>query len=192
MKKKLLPLIFLLSLPLVYAAGSAEQGFVWFVSLILGKVGTFNAALTKLALFAILFAAMVKGFKRIFGEHNSGAFLLALLVALVGIRFMPVEWLGGLGKFIWVAALIIIPYMIVNLVVQDWSLIKIGLLLVAYFGVYLIVVGTGFWAFGSFTNFYTDFFYFYSVYRFQTMVVILLIIGYFALRWGRGKGRKRF
>ena len=200
-KLALIALFLVVLLPSLFAIGSSSssgqdgsetassKSFVWVVSLILGNANNTNEALIKLAMFAIVFGVFVKGMGSYFREFPFGTKIIAFLIAIVGIRLMPDMWIMSLGKLIWVAAIIVVPYLIVNMLVPDFSILKVCLLAVAYFGAYLLVAGNGFWGMAFLPGLYSDFYYFYSVYFFQTAVVITSIICYFAWKWYR-QGKK--
>jgi hypothetical protein len=188
-------LIYVLSLifcsPFVYAQQSlTETGFIGITILILGKVYTVNEALIKIALFAILFGVFFKGLQGVFPKTPSVSKLIAALMGIIAVRLMPNLWLTSMGKILVVAAIIIIPFVIINLIFKKWNLLKVAFLILSYLGVYLIVGGTGFLEFGFWNQSLADLRYYYNVYKFQFIVVIFSLIAYFSLRYFKKERRK--
>lgn len=122
--------------------------FTWLTSAMLGPVADENEAIVRLSLFILIFALFGKSLSRLFPENKFVANVLALVIGLISVRLMPLVWLMPLGKFIWVLALLVVPYLLVDALVHEWALLKIVFLVAAYFFVYLLVVTLNFWGFG--------------------------------------------
>lgn len=74
----------------------------------------------KVGLFIILFSFLMLGAKKAFPpEHQSAAMLVAFILALISMKFMPEPWIAGMGNVIWLAALALLPYAIVSIFIRD-------------------------------------------------------------------------
>ncbi|MEA3378423.1 MAG: hypothetical protein U9Q69_02170 [Nanoarchaeota archaeon] len=190
MKKRIFLLMPFIALPKVYALGSASQGFLLFVSLILGPAATVNEGIAKLALWAILFGAMIKGFNKIFEGNHSISKVSAIILSILGIRLMPNIVINNLSKLILVASIIIIPYSIINKIMPKKRIAKIILSIICYLGVYLLISDIGFQGLGIYQTLRFDLGHFYSIYKFQVIIVILLLMAYFSYKFSKTKVRK--
>ncbi|MDI6737767.1 MAG: hypothetical protein QME12_04605, partial [Nanoarchaeota archaeon] len=117
-------------IPLVSAAdeGLISQG----VEVLFGAT-TGGGIFTKLGLFIILFAFLSLGAKKVFPEeHSRMGTLVAALLALIGMKFMPEVWVAGLGTLIWVAALALLPYAIVTIFLKEDTKKKWIFVVIAY------------------------------------------------------------
>lgn len=186
MNKFILSLLFVLASPNVLAEGGMpSNGFIWFVSVILGNASSTNEAVIKLAMFAILFGAFVKSLGPYFRDFPTISKTMAAFISIIGIRLMPEAWTLGIGKMIWVAVLVILPYLIVSILLKKWNLFKIFVLAVAYMGIYFVAGGISLWGPGFVPNSYSYLYYIYSVYFYQIIIITACIIGYLCLRWSK-------
>ena len=104
-------------IPSVFAApkGLIEQG----VETLFGAA-TGGGIFVKLGLFIILFSFLMLGSKKVFPpEQSKVAMLVAAILALIGMKFMPEMWITGLGTLIWIAALALLPYAIVSIFIKE-------------------------------------------------------------------------
>ncbi|MBU2590247.1 MAG: hypothetical protein KKB39_05800, partial [Nanoarchaeota archaeon] len=97
----------------------------------------------KLGLFIILFSFLMISMKKVFPpEHKNAGIIVALVIALIAMKFMPEQWVVGLGQMIWIIALILLPYMILSIFFKDtsgkkkyvfWTLLISSYVLLIYF-----------------------------------------------------------
>ncbi|MEK6816788.1 MAG: hypothetical protein AABY09_04185, partial [Nanoarchaeota archaeon] len=141
--KKGVPLVSLLSsIPLVsaqyYGAGQQSPGLITEgFSFLFGQSS--NEIVLKLGLFILLIAVFKAGFAKLklFEENPNMNMGLGAILALIAIKFMPVEFSSGLGTLIWVAALFVLPYLLVGMFVENkiWRavLALLGVVAIYYF-----------------------------------------------------------
>lgn len=154
------------------------SAFIWLISQIFGNVANENEAVVKLCLFVLLFALLSKGSARIFTESRFATSLFSFVIALIAVRLMPLVWIMPLGKVLWVLAVIVLPYLIVDALVHEWGLMKILLLVAAYFGIYLLIATLGFWGFGLVFEAMADTKRLMFLYQWQSIVVGCLLVLY--------------
>ncbi|MFH1065521.1 MAG: hypothetical protein V1734_03385 [Nanoarchaeota archaeon] len=152
--------------------------FTLLISSMFGTVANENEAIVKLSLFVLLFALFSKGSARIFTESRFVTSVFSFVVSLIAVRMMPLVWIMPLGKVIWVLAVMVLPYLIVDAIVHEWNLLKVLLLVFAYFGIYLILVSIGFWGFGLIFEAVQDTKRLMFLYRWQSIVAGALLVIY--------------
>ena len=150
--------------------------FIWLISAALGSVADENEAIVKLSLFILLFALFSKGSARIFTESKFVTAVFSLVVSFIAVRLMPLVWIMPVGKIIWVLAVVVLPYLIVDAIVHEWGLLKILLLVLSYFGIYLLLVSIGFWGFGLIFEAVQDAKRLMFLYTWQSVVVGALLV----------------
>ena len=162
------------------------SAFIWIVSALLGTAADENEAIVKLSLFILLFALFSKSSMRIFPDNKFVVNVFSLVVALMAVRLMPIIWITPLGKFLWVLAMAVLPYLIVDAIVHRWGLLKIGLLAAAYFGTYLVLISLDFWGFGLVFEAFRELKRYTFMYQWQSVVVgaalVFFVISQFALK----------
>ncbi|MBU2638855.1 MAG: hypothetical protein KJ955_07820 [Nanoarchaeota archaeon] len=105
----------LASIPAVLGEGFIEDG----AEMLFGA-GTESGIFIKIGLFVILFSFLMLGAKKAFPpEHQTAAMLVAFILALISMKFMPEVWIAGMGNVIWIAALALLPYAIVTIFIKD-------------------------------------------------------------------------
>ena len=154
------------------------SAFIWLISAALGSVADENEAIVKLSLFVLLFALFSKGSARIFTESKFVTSVFSLVVSLIAVRLMPLVWLMPLGKVLWVLAVVVLPYLIVDAIVHEWGILKILLLVLSYFGIYLLLVSIGFWGFGLIFEAVQDTKRLMFLYQWQSVVAGALLVIY--------------
>lgn len=152
--------------------------FTLLISAALGAVADENEAVVKLCLFVLLFALLSKGSARIFTESRFATSLFSFVVALIAVRLTPLVWLMPLGKVLWVLAVIVLPYLIVDAIMHEWNLLKVLMLVLAYFGIYLLIATLGFWGFGLVFEAVQDTKRMMFLYQWQSVVVGGLLVIY--------------
>lgn len=152
--------------------------FTLLISAVFGPVADENEAVVKLCLFVLLFALLSKSSARIFTESKFAVSLLSFVVSLIAVRMTPLVWLMPLGKVLWVLAVVVLPYLIVDAIMHEWNLIKVLMLVLAYFGIYLVVATLGFWGFGLVAEAVTDTKRLMFLYQWQSVVVGSLLVLY--------------
>ncbi|MDI6737771.1 MAG: hypothetical protein QME12_04625 [Nanoarchaeota archaeon] len=154
------------------------SGFTWLISSVFGNIANENEAVVKLCLFVLLFALFSRGSTRIFPESKFAISLFSLIVALIAVRMTPIAWLMPLGKVLWVLAVLVLPYLIVDAIMHEWTLIKVAMLALAYFGIYLLIASLGFWGFGLVFEAVQDTKRLMFLYQWQSVVVGALVAMY--------------
>jgi hypothetical protein len=138
MKKGVLSLAFLLSLPAVLAEGTITQGF----NFLFGQ--TNNEIVLKLGILIVLIALFKAGFAKLnlFPEHPNMNVMLAGVISLIAIKFMPATFSTGIGTIIWIVALILLPYTLFGMFIESkfW---KAALTLLSIGGIYYFISSTG-------------------------------------------------
>lgn len=152
--------------------------FTLLISSAFGNVADENEAVVKLCLFVLLFALFSKSASRIFPESKFVTAVFSFVVSLIAVRMMPIVWLMPLGKVLWVLAVIVLPYLIVDAIAHEWNLLKIILLVAAYFGIYLLIATLGFWGFGLVFEAVADTKRLMFLYQWQSIVVGGLLVIY--------------
>ncbi|MDD4877697.1 MAG: hypothetical protein PHO02_01520 [Candidatus Nanoarchaeia archaeon] len=152
--------------------------FIGLISSVFGAVADENEAVVKLCLFVLLFALFSKGSARIFTESRFATSLLSFVIALISVRMMPILWIMPLGKVLWVLAVIVLPYLIVDAIMHEWNLLKVLMLVLAYFGIYLLIATLGFWGFGLVFEAMADTKRLMFLYQWQSVVVGALLVLY--------------
>jgi hypothetical protein len=135
MKRGILPTMFLLLMPFVLG-GALAQGVEFF----LGQGS--NTQVLKIGLFIITFAVL-KGTMdkmKLFPEHPNTHPMIAIVLSIIAIKFMPIEFVSGLGTLIWIAALFLLPYVLVGLIVKNGK-VKAVLTLILAGGMYYFISG---------------------------------------------------
>lgn len=161
--------------------------FILLISSVFGTVADENEAVVKLCLFVLLFALFSKGSARIFTESKFATSLFSFVVSLLAVRMMPLVWLMPLGKVLWVLAVLVLPYLIVDAIMHEWNLLKVLMLVLAYFGIYLLIATLGFWGFGLVAEAVTDTKRLMFLYQWQSVVVGGLLVLYVILHLVRKK-----
>lgn len=70
----------------------------------------------KVGLFIILYAILLLSARKVLPpEQSNVAAVIAFVVALLAMKFMPEKAVMGLGKAIWIAALALLPYTVISL-----------------------------------------------------------------------------
>lgn len=164
--------------------------FIELISSVFGTVADENGAVVKLCLFVLLFALFSKGSARIFTESRFATAVFSFVVSLIAVRMMPLVWLMPLGKVLWVLAVLVLPYLIVDSIVHEWGLMKILLLAAAYFGIYLVIATLGFWGFGLVFEAVADTKRLMFLYQWQSVVVGGLLVIYVISLLARKKNIK--
>ncbi len=152
------------------------SAFTWLISAALGSVADENEAIVRLSLFVLLFALFSKGSARIFTESKFVTSVFSLVVSLIAVRLMPLVWIMPVGKIIWVLAVVVLPYLIVDALVHEWNLLKVLLLVLSYFGIYLLLVSIGFWGFGLIFEAVQDTKRLMFLYQWQSIIVGALVV----------------
>lgn len=136
---------FLLSVPLAsaqyYAAGQQSPGLITEgFSFLFGQSS--NEIVLKLGLFILLIAVFKAGFAKLklFEENPNMNMGLGAILSLIAIKFMPVEFSSGLGTLIWVAALFVLPYLLVGMFVEN-KIWRAVLALLGVAGIYYFISG---------------------------------------------------
>ncbi|MDD4877699.1 MAG: hypothetical protein PHO02_01530 [Candidatus Nanoarchaeia archaeon] len=128
------------ALALIPLVSAADGGLISEGVEVLFGASTGGGIFTKLGLFIILFAFLSLGAKKAFPEeHSRMGTLVAAILALIGMKFMPEVWIAGLGTLIWVAALALLPYAIVTIFLKEGTKKKWIFVVLAY-AVLLFVV----------------------------------------------------
>lgn len=191
MMKRGLSLVAALSaVPLVSAQGIVEQSLE-FVFGATQQSGIF----IKVGLFIILFSFLMIGMKRVFPpEHKNAGIIVALLIAIMAMKFMPERWVMGLGKMIWVVALALLPYMILSMFFKDtegykkyvfWILLGASYFVMFYF-VSQFDTNADLRSFFTFGNeSIDDIWYFISSNSWIFYAAVAAIILFLILRWAK-------
>ncbi len=122
----------ILALPLVFAA---QKGIVEKV-----LEGAFDAAgsdiFVKIALWMVMFAGLYFGATRAFPDNTRVPGVIAIVISFIAIRFMPLAWLGAFKTYLFVAAILLVPYFVVSMVFHNpkwkWFFYIVSLLILWY------------------------------------------------------------
>ncbi|HII15042.1 MAG TPA: hypothetical protein HA362_01905 [Nanoarchaeota archaeon] len=160
------------------------SAFTWIISGALGSVANENEAIVKLSLFILLFALFSKSSMRLFPDNKFVVNVFSLVISLLAVRLMPLLWIMPLGKFLWVLAMAALPYLLVDAIFHNWGPLKIGLLVAAYFGAYLVLLSLDYWGFGLVFEAVKELKRYTFMYQWQSVVIgaalALLVIAQFA------------
>ncbi|MFH1637217.1 MAG: hypothetical protein ABIB71_02210 [Candidatus Woesearchaeota archaeon] len=73
----------------------------------------------KVALWFLLFTIFYLGASRVFADNNRTAIIVSLVIPLIAVRFMPAWWVTGFKSYLFIAAIVLIPYFVVQIVFQE-------------------------------------------------------------------------
>lgn len=150
--KTLVPaLLSLILIPAVYA--QIGEGVISTLSLIF-NTGSSDIAIIKAAMWVTAFFLIFKGTQRIFLTNRGSAVILALIISILGVRYLPDEYAQYLGMYFIVIILIFLPYFIGNLIAD---LFRVGrfvkvIFIMALYGVF----GYGLYKFPEYTGGYGE------------------------------------
>lgn len=167
---------------------SISSGFQTFVSAVFGPVVDMNEAMIKLGLFAVLLVALLKGARRAMPENNKVPAVVSVVLALLAVRLMPKEWLLPLGNLLWIAAIVLVPYIIIDMAVKKWGALKAVLLIAMYIGIYLLA--GGYTGFGMSFRLAHDLRLYWYYYQSEIIVLGAVIAIYIAYKITKRKLRK--
>lgn len=117
----------------------------------------FNTAMTNINFLRVLVAIIIisliyNSLYNVFGRNKAAALVVSLIVALIGVRFMPSGLLLQLSTFIWLFVLFAVPYLLVRrLFRKGWHAVAAALLaavVLAYLLQDYILISFGLFAVG--------------------------------------------
>ncbi|MFH1638677.1 MAG: hypothetical protein ABIB71_09695 [Candidatus Woesearchaeota archaeon] len=136
----------ILSLPFVLAA---RKGIVQ-----TGLENAFDAAgseiFIKIALWMVLFCAFYFGAMKAFQaeEERRIVIVISLIISFIAIRFMPVVWVNAFKTYLFIAALLLIPYFVASLIcAPGWG--RRLLYLLSVLGLLFLVSGAGYFGYSN-------------------------------------------
>lgn len=103
----------------------------------------FNVGMTNINFLRVLMAVIIvslvyNSLYNVFSGNKAAAIIISLIVAVIGVRFMPAELLLNLATFIWMFLLFAVPYLLVRKLFSRWWHAVIAALAVAAVLIYLL------------------------------------------------------
>ncbi len=114
MKKLFFMAAAMLSVPSAFAAESVVEPML---GGIIGASG--DDIIVKLALWFLLFAVMYVGASKVFEDNLKAAAVVSVIVSFIAVRFMPASWFSAFKSYLFVAAVVLVPYFLVQMVFRE-------------------------------------------------------------------------
>ena len=84
------------------------------------NVALMNVNVLRVLVGAIIFSVIYNSMYGVFNHNKAAAIIISLIVAAVGVRFMPNELLLNLTTFIFMFVLFAVPYLLIRRVFSKW------------------------------------------------------------------------
>lgn len=153
----------------------------------------FNTAMTNINFLRVLVAVIIvsliyNSLYNVFGKNKAAALVVSLIVALIGVRFMPQGLLLQLSTFIWLFVLFAVPYLLVRRMFRKGWHAVVAAVLVAVLLAYLLrgYIQISFGLFGvslGLPGFLEDLYYKIADSPFYVALVISVVIVIVSVVW---------
>ena len=101
----------------LFAAAPVSAGLFDSLQSGLGYVfdlGATNINFLRLLMALLIFAVMYRPMLNALKDNRAAALVVSLIVAVIGVRFMPAELLLRMAAFIWILLLFAVPYLLLG------------------------------------------------------------------------------
>lgn len=108
--------------------------------------GASNINILRLLMAVVIIAVLYSGLEKAFRGNKGAAIVVSVVIAIIGVRFMPAELLLKLAAFIWVLLFLAVPYLLIGRVVDNVWVKVLGSVAAALVLLYLLrgYIGFGF------------------------------------------------
>lgn len=131
LKPWILAMFSLVLIPAVSA--QIEKGIINTLTLIF-KAGTGDVAIIKAAMWVIVFFLIFKGFSRVVLANRGAAVILAIIISVLGVRYLPDQYALYLGVYFIVIIMIFLPYFIGDILFSRVRTVKVLFIIASYVG----------------------------------------------------------
>ncbi len=116
---KALPFVLLLSVS--FASAALLDDFQSGLEYVFTLVAT-NLNFLRLLLAVVIIAVIYQSLLGALGGNKAAAIVVSLVMALIGVRFMPAEVLLRFANFIWIVVLFAVPYFLLGKIFESmWT-----------------------------------------------------------------------
>lgn len=180
---------------LPYLLSMIREVFTWILEFFFGgeSVLESNILLIKFGLWlmtlAILFWVLIKA--NII-EHRAAAGIIAAVVSLIGVKFMPDSWVMALAtvfRFIvlWIVIIIVVPYLVVTRLIKTPGWPRRIILAIIYVAIFFGITQLSYFEFGS--DILTVIMSYFSSYSIASRIITAVAIVVIAL-WLLNRSRR--